>query len=107
MFHAGYHVITGSDSCVKLEMGIPAPAHAEAYSIALVGPCVVVAGHDARGVLFGVGRLLRLLNISFIETYQVSNAVPPLNSMEHSHAGTHAYTHALTRPHPRVHLRRT
>jgi hypothetical protein len=39
----------------------PAPPGPEGYAIGTAGPVVWVAGHDPRGTLFGVGRLLREL----------------------------------------------
>src|SRR5688572_29865024 len=39
----------------------PAPPGPEGYDVGTAGPVVWVAGHDPRGTLFGVGRLLREL----------------------------------------------
>ncbi len=41
-----------------------APGPAEGYRIRVAQGSVVITGHDARGVLFGVGRLLRILSMT-------------------------------------------
>ena len=50
----------GSGAVVRLERG---SGPAEGFSIATEGNTVTVRGNDARGVLFGVGRLLRALEM--------------------------------------------
>ena len=42
----------------------PAPKGSEGYRLAVAGSTVYVAGNDARGVLYGAGRLLRELRMS-------------------------------------------
>ncbi len=66
-------IVVGRGSALeKLTASLPAgpageslPAAAESYQIRSVdrGPTIIVAGRDARGVLFGVGRLLRELRM--------------------------------------------
>lgn len=43
--------------------GVPLPEKAQAYSLATEGKRVIVCGADGRGVLYGLGHLLRQLNL--------------------------------------------
>ena len=64
----GLHILIGresdlaaGDAALGRELGALPPTGNEGYKllVADAGKCVVVAGHDPRGVLYGVGRLLR------------------------------------------------
>ncbi len=51
--------------------------HSEGYSISCTNTSVAIQGNDERGVLYGVGRLLRLMNMTFEATYQA----PPVSAV--------------------------
>ena len=57
-------------------MGSTELKYSEAYSLRLSSPngipVVHIDGYDNRGVLYGVGRLLRILNITFDESYTIA-----------------------------------
>jgi hypothetical protein len=63
-------IAVGVDTVLAGTLGLQAqaPAEAEAYHVAVRGsadaPTIIVAGHDDRGVLFGVGRVLRELRMT-------------------------------------------
>ncbi len=65
-----------SSQCIILDLD-PSLEHEEGYHIAFREGCVHVDGTDEPGVLFGVGRLLRLMNISFEASY----SAPPRTSI--------------------------
>lgn len=45
-------------------------AHAEGYTLSTSRPgAVVVEGTDARGLLFGIGRLLRIMHLNLTQNY--------------------------------------
>ena len=64
---------------VELPAGLNVPDAAEGFAIGVKGDSVVIVGRDARGVLFGVGRLLRAMTmrdgqISLPRSTQVSTS---------------------------------
>ncbi len=54
---------------MSLQVNSAELGHSEAFSITYDGGCVEVVGSDDRGLLYGVTRLLRVLNITFAESY--------------------------------------
>ncbi|MBX3176313.1 MAG: hypothetical protein KF886_03045 [Candidatus Hydrogenedentes bacterium] len=48
---------------VSLPNGLAVPAGEEGFALGVSGDTVVIAGRDARGALFGVGRLLRAMTL--------------------------------------------
>ena len=57
-------ITTASDK--EVDYGSP---RAEGYTIQTKGSTVNIAGTDSRGALYGIGRLLRSMNLSLTENY--------------------------------------
>lgn len=69
----------GITSVVTIEVANRGPA--DGYRIEASTSSVRIIGFDERGVLFGVGRLLRLLNSSFHEDYGSDRRDGPMSSV--------------------------
>ena len=70
-------ITTASDK--EVDYGSP---RAEGYTIQTKGSTVNIAGTDSRGALYGIGRLLRSMNLSLTENYydpRVGHATLPLS----------------------------
>lgn len=74
-------VAAGVPVVVRLVLDLRYHEPPESYTLAAAGSVVSITAGDERGVLFGVGRLLRLLNCSFHEDYGSKAADAPRSSV--------------------------